>query len=379
VEITLGNMSGIISTHSYAMGSVRLLRILDQRQQNGNRFNQLVNRYVDVSRQRLKKDLDGRKIELCVGTGGSIESIGEIRRNLLGKNTSSRVTTTELASISRTIQSLSIEDRVRKLSLRPDRADVISPAAIVLHKIAQQAGVREILIPGVGVKEGILAEIVWEMLYRGKHLDHEQILHSALQLGRKYSFDEKHGLAVSRLATQIFDQTLHLHDLDGESRLLLEVAALLHDIGHFIGVSSHHKHSFYLLQAGPIVGLSPAQMEIVANIARYHRKSLPKLEHLPFKSLPPKQRHRVSTLGAILRVADAIDRQHSNSVSRVGLVFKGPKVLLRLHGKADLLLEKWALSKRKDLFEEIFGRLDIEESLGQRTKVSEKAVRSRTR
>ena len=89
---------------------------------------------------------------------------------------------------------------------------------------------------------------------------------SALQLGRKYSFEEQHGVSVCRIALQIFDQTQSIHGLDVESRTLLEVASLLHDIGHFVGVSDHHKHTFYLLQAGPIVGLSPLQMQLVANV-----------------------------------------------------------------------------------------------------------------
>jgi exopolyphosphatase / guanosine-5'-triphosphate,3'-diphosphate pyrophosphatase len=361
VEISLGNKSGIISTQSYAMGSVRLLRILDQRRLNGIRFNQLVNRYVDVTNTRLKKELGGQKIEMCIGTGGSIESIGDIRRELFNKRSSSKITTVELASVSRKIQALNVEERVKQFHLRPDRADVISPAAVVLQKILRQAGVREILIPGVGVKDGILSEIVWEIMYRGKHLDRDQVMSSAFQFGRKYAFDEQHGIAVSRLALQIFDQSRQIHGLDGESRMMLEVASLLHDIGQYVGVSNHHKHTFYLLQAGPIIGLSPAQIEIIANVARYHRKSPPRLEHEQFKSLSPKQRKVVSTLAAILRVADAIDRQHADCVQTVNLTFKRQKVTLRLRGGGDLLLAKWALAKRSDLFEKIFGEVVIEE------------------
>ena len=361
VEISLGNKSGIISTQSYAMGSVRLLRILHQRRLSGNRFNQLVSRYVDVTNRRLQQELGGQKIEMCVGTGGSVESIGDIRRALFKKRSSTKITTNELASISRKLQALTVEERVHQFHLRPDRADVISPAALVLQNILRQAGVREILIPGVGVKDGLLSEIIWEILYRGKHLDLDQVMSSAFQFGRKYAFDEKHGVAVSRIALQIFDQTQHLHNMNGESRMVLEVASLLHDVGQFVGVSNHHKHTFYLLQAGPIIGLSPAQIQMVANVARYHRKSPPRLVHESFRSLSPKQRKLVSTLASILRVADAIDRQHDDCVQSVNLTFKRQRVTLRLRGGGDLLLAKWALGKRSDLFEKIFGKVVIEE------------------
>jgi len=363
VEISLGNKSGIISTQSYAMGSVRLLQILGQRRLTGPQFNQLVNRYVDVTNKRLKKELGSQKIELCVGTGGSIESIGEVRRQFFNKRNAAKISTGELATVAKKLQGLSVEERVRTFNLRPDRADVISPAAVVLQKILQQAGVREILIPGVGVKDGLLLEILWELVYHGKHIDRDQVMSSALQFGRKYSFDEQHGVTVSRLATQIFDQSRPVHGLNGESRMLLEVASLLHDVGHYIGVSNHHKHTFYLLQAGPIIGLSSLQMNLICNVSRYHRKSFPRLDHEPFRLLSPKHRRVVSILAAILRVADAIDRQHADCVQTVNLTFKGQKVIFRLRGNGDLLLAKWALAKRSELFEKYFGKVVIEKVL----------------
>ena len=361
VEISLATRHGILTTDSFAMGSVRLLRILDQRRMNSKRFNHLVARYIDVSRRRLKEEIGPQRIQLCVGTGGSIESIGELRRVLFNKNNTSRISSTELQLIDRRLQSMSVEERVSRLHLRPDRADVISPAATVLNRIVHQAGVQEVLIPGVGVREGVLKELVREILYRGKHLDREQVMASALQLGRKYSFDESHGVSVCRIALQIFDQTQSIHGLDVESRTLLEVASLLHDIGHFIGVSNHHKHTYYLLQTGPIVGLSPMQMFLVANVARYHRKSLPSLNHEPFRTLSAKHRVLVTTLASILRVADAADRQHSSSVQSVELTLKRTRITLELKGRGDMLLAKWALERRKDLFEQVFGRLVVEE------------------
>jgi len=361
VEISLATGSGIVSTDSLAMGSVRLLRILDERGMTTTRFNQLVSRYIDVSRKRLKDELGMKRVHLCVGTGGSVESIGELRRSLFNKNSASRVTSEELQSIARRLQSMSVQERVSRLRLRPDRADVISPAAMVLNRIVQQAGVSEVLIPGVGVRDGVLKDLVGEILHRGKLVDRQQVLGSALQLGRKYSFDEQHGVSVSRIALQIFDQTQTLHGLNTESRTLLEVASLLHDIGHFVGVSNHHKHTFYLLQTGPIVGLSPLQMLIVANVARYHRKSLPSLDHEPFGSLSTKQRSLVTTLVAILRVADAADRQHAGCVQSVELTLKRTRIVLRLKGRGDMLLANWALEKRKSLFEEVFGKLVVEE------------------
>jgi len=167
---------------------------------------------------------------------------------------------------------------------------------------------------------------------------------------------------VSRIALQIFDQTQSIHRLDQESRMILEVAALLHDIGHFVEVSNHHKHTFYLLQTGPIVGMSRLQMKVAANVARYHRKSGPNTDHESFSSLSAKHRALVTTLVSILRVADAADRQHAGCIQNVELSLKRSRIVLRLKGKGDMLLAKWALEKRKDLFEEVFGELVVEEA-----------------
>src|SRR5439155_13475808 len=116
---------------------------------------------------------------------------------------------------------------------RPDRADVIVPAAIVLQKIVQQAGVSEVIIPGVGLKDGVLLEILSDLRDQEKRIYRDQVVDSARRLGKKYFYDEKHASTVAKLALQIFDQMQTVHELDAEARLILEVSALLHDIGHY--------------------------------------------------------------------------------------------------------------------------------------------------
>ena len=355
VEVSIATQKGILSTESYAMGSVRLLQILDQQRVGEKRFNQLVDRYVHSIDKRLKKELGDARADLCIGTGGSIESIGGLRAELFGKNNTQKIRTPELDSIVKTLQAMTIEERIQKLHLRPDRADVIVPAAIVLHRIVEQAGVDEVMIPGVSVKDGLILDVISEQLHPEKHLDYDQVISSAMQLGRKYAFDEGHAVTVASLSLQMFDQTRPSHELDAESRTLLEVAALLHDIGQFIGVSNHHKHSLYILESNSVIGLTAAQMSIVANIARYHRKSLPKPAHRDYEQLSQKQKNQVLVLAAILRIANALDRDRSGNVKGVELTFKKPKFVMRLKGEGDMLLAKWALTTRSDLFEQVFG------------------------
>jgi exopolyphosphatase / guanosine-5'-triphosphate,3'-diphosphate pyrophosphatase len=353
-EITLAEDGHIFSTESFRMGAVRLLQVLEEKKHGEKHFTQLVREYVDGAQKRIKKEIGNRKIEMCVGTGGNIEALGDLRKELYGKEKNSLVTKDELESLVRKLQSMTYEDRVSELRLRPDRADVIVPASIVLQKIVKLAGVDEVIIPNVGLKDGLLVDMVQELYGGKKHIHREQVIASAIQIGRKYSFDEQHGATVSRFAVKLFDETRPLHNLDAENRLLLEVAAIVHDIGTFISATDHHKHAHYLLSATPIIGLNKDQMAVVANVARYHRKSFPKVAHEAYRVLPAKDRVVVSKLAALLRLADALDNEHASRVADFSVEYKKPRLTFALRGEGDLLLEKWALANKAALFEGVF-------------------------
>jgi exopolyphosphatase/guanosine-5'-triphosphate,3'-diphosphate pyrophosphatase len=352
-EITLTAGGQILSTESYKMGSVRLLQVLEGEKHGEKQFNQMVREYVDATQKRMKRELGKEKIDLCVGTGGNIETLGDLRVQLFDKERNDIIDMDELDALVKKLLSLTYEERVQQLRLRPDRADVIVPAAIVLQKVVKQAGIGELLIPRIGLKDGLLLDMIQE-LYGEKKSSREQVITSTLQVGRKYAFDEQHAVSVARYATQLFDSTRSLHNLTTEYRLMLEVAALLHDIGHFVNVSDHHKHTMYLITATPIIGLSDDDKAIIANIARYHRKSFPKPQHEPYSALSSKERVAVSKLAALLRLADAMDNEHASKVHDFSVEYKKPKFTVKLSGEGDLLLEKWALMKKSPMFEEVF-------------------------
>ena len=353
-EITIVSEGNIISTESYRMGTVRLLQLLGDRKRPEKHFNQLVQEYVGATQKRLRKEIGKRHVDRCIGTGGNIETLGYLRREILGKERDTILSADELDDLAKRMSSATYEQRVQEYGLRPDRADVIVPASIILQNIVRQSGVDEIEIPHVGLKEGSLLELVRE-LYGGERAPQRtQVMASALELGRKFQFDEQHGTTVSRLAVGLFDETRSIHGLGLEHRQLLEVAALLHDVGTVLNASDHHKHTHYLLMASPMVGLSDSQRAIVANVARYHRKSEPKPQHDAYRVLSARDRVTVSKLAAILRLADAMDNQHAAKVTSFSVEYKKPRLTLRLEGEGDLLLEKWALAKKAGMFEDIF-------------------------
>ncbi|MBI3581156.1 MAG: Ppx/GppA family phosphatase [Nitrospinae bacterium] len=354
VELTLAKNGRMISTAGFDLGSVRLLCALKGKKQDEREFGQMVQEYVGGLKKDLKKEIGSQKIDVCAGTGGNIESLGELCRETLGADKNDVVSVENLGALVKKLQATSYEDRIRGMGLRPDRADVILPAAIVLLRIAKLAEVDEILVPCVGVREGLLLDI-WAGLYAGGDgTALEQALDSARHMGRKYSYDEAHGETVLKLSGALFDATKELHKLGPEHRVLLEVAAILHDVGSFIGVSRHHKHTFYLLSNTPIVGLDRNQQAIVANVARYHRMATPNVRHEGYADLQPKSRMITLKLAALLRLADAMDTEHDGLVTGFTLDLSKTKAVLRLRGNGDMLIEKWKLAKKCDLFEEFY-------------------------
>ncbi len=355
VEVTLVSDDSITATHSFNMGTVRLLQKLEPARVGESHFNQLVHEYADATNMWLETRIGKQHIDLCAATGGNVESLGDLRMTILRKESRSPLAAKELDALAQKLQSMTFEQRLQDLGLRPDRADVIVPAVIVLQTLLKQAGLSQVLIPNVGLKDGLLLDVLRGLYDHKNRLHRDQVLASAMQLGNKYAFDTQHATTVARIATQLFDDTRTLHDLDDEARLLLEAAALLHDIGHFINTSSHHKHTYYLITSSPIIGLSESQKFIIANIARYHRKSTPNLDHDSYRSLSPKDRVTVSKLAAIIRIADALDTQHASKVINVSVKYKRPNFKIKLQGMDDLLLEKWGFLKRCTFFEEVFG------------------------
>ena len=182
------------------------------------------------------------------------------------------------------------------------------------------------------------------------------MLSSAAALGEKYRWDAPHSKKVAQLATRIFDDLKAEHGLGDRERLLLEVAALLHDIGNYVNLRGHHKHTWYLLSVSDIFGLSQDDMALVANVARYHRRAMPQRSHLPYMALDPDTRVLVNKLAAILRVANALDADHLQKVKDVRVVSEEGDWVLDVDGAGDLTMERLASLARGDFLTEVFGR-----------------------
>lgn len=354
VEVTLSDGENILSTESYGMGTVRLLQKFESQEAPKLPFNKLVREYVQAARKRMERELGKQKVDVCLGTGGNIEEMGVLRKRLFKRDLSDRISMDELEKLADKLGEMSVQERMKKLDLRPDRADVILPATVVLHMIARETGAKEVLIPGVGLKDGLLLDMA--PLALGPSLPRrDQAIASAQRMGEKYSYDGEHAIQTARMAARLFNQSLSLHHLTENERLLLEIACMLHDIGHFINTINHDKHGYYLLRHHTLIGLTAAEQELVANIVRFHRKENPSLNDENFKALPQKDRVIVTKLCAMLRLADGLNISHTSRMRDV-ILEQATNNTWRLHlvGDGELMLEKWSLRKRKSLFEDTF-------------------------
>jgi exopolyphosphatase/guanosine-5'-triphosphate,3'-diphosphate pyrophosphatase len=179
-----------------------------------------------------------------------------------------------------------------------------------------------------------------------------------MKIGRLYGFDEKHGRHVADLALSIYDALQPLHGLEEHARELLEAAALLHDVGYHISHSNHHKHSLYLIQNSEIFGFTNEEIAVMANVARYHRKSHPKGRHPEFAALRRSDQQLVRCLAAILRIADGLDRTHTANVQSVETIHDDAAITFTVHCAPGCVptFEIWSVTRKKELMEEVFGR-----------------------
>jgi len=359
-EVTVLDAGQATFSMSLPLGTVRMLEtyLKDAPTVDAARAH-LLEEGIDRALAEALPHLRQASFDLVVGTGGNVETLADLCPVKGGHLGFPKAIDTALAQKLRArLFSMTAAERQKHYSLRPDRADTIVPAVSIFLRVAELFYQGAIVSPGVGLKEGILIELVdkyfdvWD-----EEAEASRVLAGCLRLGRKYELDEAHAVAVDRFAAQLFDDLWSIHGLAPRDRLLLRVAATLHDIGDFVRYDGHHKHSQYIIQHSDIMGLSPEERTIVANVARYHRKGLPDPAHPSFRELDKDARARVRTLAGILRVADALDREHLGKVRAVRAeVDEGRRrVVLHLVGEADRALEEFTVKQKGDLLRDDLG------------------------
>ncbi|MBI3316728.1 MAG: HD domain-containing protein [Candidatus Omnitrophica bacterium] len=251
---------------------------------------------------------------------------------------------------------MSTEEIAEKYALVYSEAEAFYPALLFYAYFLGETAADKIIVPMVSIRDGILIELA-QMLSGYKRTDvSKQVISSAKRLAKKYNYDEPHAAITASLAVKLFDLLKEDHGLGSKERLLLEVAAYLHDIGMYISPTSHHKHSSYLVDAAELFGLRKSDKNIVSNVIRYHRRSTPQASHTAYMSLPRQDRSIVSKLAAILRVADSLDKSHQQKIRNFTFERTSQGIALWVTDDVgDISLERDVLSKKGMMFQEVFG------------------------
>ncbi|MBD2497697.1 Ppx/GppA phosphatase family protein [Nostoc sp. FACHB-280] len=304
-----------------------------------------------------------------VGTSGTIETLAMIdAREKLAMMPSTlngyQLSLQDLRAWVNRLAKMTNVERTAIPGMPEKRSEVILAGAIVLQEAMTLLGVDAVTLCGRALREGVIVD--W-MLTHGlieDRLRYQSSIRqrSVLKQVSKYHINIEHSDRVAVFALSLFDQTQGiLHNWGDEERQLLWAAAILHNCGHHISHSSHHKHSYYLIRNGELLGYTETEIEIIANLARYHRKSPPKKKHENFRNLLSKNhRQIVCQLSAILRLAVALDRRQIGAISQVNLRYYPDLQQVHLsvfptNSDDDCSLEMWSLDYKKGVFEEEFG------------------------
>jgi exopolyphosphatase / guanosine-5'-triphosphate,3'-diphosphate pyrophosphatase len=304
--------------------------------------------------------------DVCVGSSGTIMAAGLLIHAQKKKNISSsmilnnyEITYDQLKSVEKEIlKGKTTEKRKRIYALDPERADIIPAGIIILSEIFKQLNLEKLKISGFALREGIIIDTLQKLETTGRKPKLSNIrLDSVLHLAESCLFDKTHCSHIAKLSLQMYDQLKSIHKLENICREYLEAAALLHDIGYHIAHNNHHRHSYYIIMNSELLGFNENEIAIIANVARYHRRSHPKLRHTEFVSLSSKSQLVVKRLAAILRIADSLDRTHLQKISKITIENSDSEVILKLHSAdVSLDIELWNFDRRKGLFEEVFNK-----------------------
>ncbi len=346
-----------VRSGSYALGSIRMRQRLSSWRGAHDRGILLLRRHIHNVVEDVRREIPLEHVRHFIALGGDARFAAS---RLAGEAAPSKgARSLERDAFLRFCEDLARQDPeelAESHRLPPAEAETLVPALLTYQELLAATSARSVIVPDASLRAGLLLELSRPGEELGEADLRRQALASAETLGEKYRYDAAHARTVARLATRIFDDLQTEHGLSSHSRLLLEVAALLHDIGIFVGIRAHHKHSQYVLSVSEIFGLSQNDMAVVANVARYHRRATPQKSHATFTRLDREDRVEVSKLAAILRLANALDADHLQKVRDVRIGRDDDPWILEVHGAGDLTMERLATMARADLFMEVFGR-----------------------
>jgi exopolyphosphatase/guanosine-5'-triphosphate,3'-diphosphate pyrophosphatase len=367
-ELLVGLRGEVLVSRSLKLGAIRLTRRFFDGDRIRSSAVEACRRHIRSTLAPFAREVARFELEVGVGSSGTIAALADMAA---ARSAGERADDRPRAGGSRTLRRDDLDDVVRVLlkardpdaraalpGLDAGRADIIVAGALILEQVLHELDVDEIQVSDYALREGVLLD-TWRRRHGGS-LHHLSDLRrrSVLALAELMDDDPAHSAQVARLALQLFDETAARHGLGDDAREILEAAALLCNVGMFLSHSQHHKHSYYVIRGTDrLAGFTEHEVERIALVARYHRKSEPKARHPEFAALDEADQHLVRCLAGLLRVAIGLDRNHAGRVADVEISDERKKVVVMaipVPGQ-DIGLELYAAGARKDLLEGVVG------------------------
>ncbi|MCA9157920.1 MAG: Ppx/GppA family phosphatase [Planctomycetales bacterium] len=352
-EVLVVQSGNVLFSHTYRLGSLRLLEMLEKYDAPPTKQRAImesqIERVVAQIREHVPRDTP---LEM-VAIGGDVRFAAANLLEAWDPTKLAYLSVDQLSAFTRKMLVMSDDEAVQKYGVSFQDAETIAPALLSYVLIARGFAQTEIAISDTNLRDGLLQDMairdVWTANFRS------QIIRSAISLGRRFEFNEKHARHVATLCRKLFSELQSEHQLEPKLELLLYLAALLHEVGTYINARSNHKHTMYLIRNSELFGLSRKDVLLVALVARYHRRSSPQPQHEGYSALDRADRVIVSKLAAILRLAIALDDSRSGRISDIHCRSDSKRLVIIAKGVEDVSVEQLALRQSGSLFEETYG------------------------
>jgi exopolyphosphatase/guanosine-5'-triphosphate,3'-diphosphate pyrophosphatase len=252
---------------------------------------------------------------------------------------------------------MSLEKRCKVPGLNPNRADIIVAGLAIIERVMRHLRVNVVQVHTRGVRDGLLLTMI-QSAFGGppRSVSADERRAAVEEFAKNCSVDLSHSHQVARIAGSLWQQLAAPLGLKPQDRELIEAAALLANVGYLINFEGHHKHSYHLILNSELAGFEQSQLQLLANVARYHRGAPPKRKHEQYRDLSAGDQRRVSALAAILRLALALDRTHQQHVEEVRTRVADGRVRILVKARGDAEVDLWAAQRKVELFEKVFKR-----------------------
>jgi len=365
--LNLLNQGEITVSQSLPTGSVRMQEVLLTTSERADQAARLIQHQAASAFSAFQSLLPLKSVQSFIAVGGDARwAATQVGKPQRGSQLMS-VSKDALGKLLEKCRFQTADELARAHQLPFTDAETITPALLVYQILLKATRAKKMVVTDVSLRDGLLLDLMRSATGKPDESAHKEMLQSAQATAQKYRVDMRHAEQTRLLSARLFDELSNEHQLGERHRLLLEVAAILHEVGTFVSSRAHHKHSYYLIANSEILGLTQDELVMVANIARYHRRSRPKPSHPDYITLPRERRMIVNKLAALLRIADALDVSRTQQVGEFRSRIDNNGLIISVKGGGDLTLEHRSLAEKGDMFQDIYGlrvRLDEGGDLG---------------